>query len=147
MPFTQRLDIAGNNGKLTFTLALGDDKKQEIWTFLTSKLPKDHEIVWALSNPIKEHHVAVIEYWHKSTDPNDHITVGVMHDVYLEEFYHVYRDGTSKRIDEGRNLYYTTEDEKKPDGSVKKVRVWRFKDGGVKVNEPGITSVTRDLFA
>lgn len=58
-----------------------------------------------------------------------------MHDIYVEAFYHVYRDGTTRLIDEGRGIYYTTEqgEEIGANGKPKKVKVWRLKDGGMPV--------------
>lgn len=138
-----------NNGKLTFALSLSEAKKQEVWTFLTTTVSQGEEIRWALQNTIKEHHVVLIEYWHKSKDPQEHLTASIMHDIYAEDIVHVYRDGKVKVIDEGRGIYYTTEegDEVGPGGKTKKKKVWRFKDGGRPVNEETFTlEVFKDIF-
>ena len=56
--------------------------------------------------------------------------MAIMWDIYVETFTHVYRNGQVKRIDEGRGLFYTTEQDVDENGKVKKKKVWRFTDGG-----------------
>lgn len=51
---------------------------------------------------------------------------------------HVYRDGKVKRIDEGRGIFRSKEEEIDVNGKKKKVKVWRFTDGGRPVNHDSL---------
>lgn len=121
-----------NNGKLKFEIDLPQAKKDEIWTFLNTVVSVREEVRFALTSSKADHYDTCIQYWHTSTDKKEHITITVMHDVFVEAFYHVYRDGTTRLIEEGRAIYYTTEegDEVGANGQRKKKKVWRVKDGG-----------------
>ena len=130
-----------NNGKLIFEQqGLDGTKQTEVWNFLTQNVNPAEEIRVALSSKVPEHKVALVNYWHTSTDPQEHLTVAIMWDIYVETFTHVYRNGQVKRIDEGRGLFYTTEQDVHENGKIKKKKVWRFTDGGKPVTSETLKS-------
>lgn len=118
------------NKKLTFEQNLGPAKESEVWNFLTTKVDPSNELRTILASPNPDHHVVAVNYWHKSKDQQEHLTVTKMYGIFAESFAHVYRDGQVKEIDEGRGHFRTVEKEVGPDGKVKNHKVWRFMDGG-----------------
>lgn len=119
---------------------MDNTKQQEVWDFLTTKVGATEDVHYALFAGKEDYFVSCIEYWHKSSDANEHLAIAVMFSIFTIGFYHVYRNGTTRSIDEGRNIFYTTEEEIQEDGSTKKKRVWRFMDGGRPVNSDELKS-------
>ncbi|CAL1717212.1 unnamed protein product [Somion occarium] len=121
-------------GKLTFALTIEDEKKQEVFTFLNTSV-SEQALRWTLSNPYPDHYVVLTEYWHESKDAHVHLTVAIMRGVFLEDMYHVYRDGAIKLIEDGKGIYHNTEEGGSVEykGKAKEKRVWRLVGGGMPV--------------